>query len=190
MQKIAPFILLFILTVFSCRKPPEYSNIPEIKFKQIQRFKVDQNIDSIMIEISFKDGNGDLGITEAQSEHSKYNKFRDTISDINIETGDTTDIYVYRNFKLKAFKKNQATGEFDPIVFNSPIDGRFDPLFNGGAPSPIDGTLRHGFIQSTFSGNNQILKPFDEVRYEVYIYDRENNKSNTIVTDPIILFQN
>jgi len=66
-------IILSILVFNSCRKATEFSIIPQIGFESIARYRVKEvqeiagklNIsydDSIPISISFKDGDGDLGL--------------------------------------------------------------------------------------------------------------------------------
>lgn len=50
----------------SCFTPPEYSNIPQISFNKIQ-FKVTPDIldvDTLILFIDFKDGDGDLGLAD------------------------------------------------------------------------------------------------------------------------------
>lgn len=183
---------LFVLVLFSCKKPPEYSDAPEIEFVSVSNNGISEYQDSITIVFNFKDGDGDLGITEAQSRSSKYDAYRDTILDVIIENNqrDTVETYVYRNFHISLLKKN-VFGEYEEVELPSTLNARFGPLFDQDYESPIDGELRHSFTQSSYfnpqtGGRN--LEKLDEVKYEVFVYDRENNKSNVIQTDPIILF--
>ncbi len=185
-------IFLFLLILFSCKKPPDYSDAPEIEFSSISNNGQFEYQDSITIVFKFKDGDGDLGITEAQSESSKYDAYRDTIIDVQIDgdTRDTVEAYVYRNFNIKLLRKN-VFGEFEEVDLPAPLSARFGPLFDQDYKSPIDGELRHTFIQSSYfdpQTGQRNLQKLDEVKYEVFVYDRENNKSNVIQTDPILLF--
>jgi hypothetical protein len=57
-------IILSVLIFNSCRKAPEFSVIPQISFESIQKYRTTglSPVDSILITISFKDGDGDLGL--------------------------------------------------------------------------------------------------------------------------------
>lgn len=56
-------VLIVALTALSCFDPPEYPVEPQIDFKAV-RFKdmADPNFDTLVIEVSFKDGDGNLGL--------------------------------------------------------------------------------------------------------------------------------
>ena len=185
-------IFLFLIILFSCKKPPDYPDAPEIGFVSISNGGISEYSDSITIVFNFKDGDGDLGITEAQSESSKYDAYRDTIIDVSFDgdSRDTVETYVYRNFNITLLKKN-VFGEFEEVALPSTLNARFGPLFDQDYKSPIDGELTHTFIQSSYFDNltgQRNLQKLDEVKYEIFVYDRENNKSNVIETDPILLF--
>ena len=61
-------LLIFISSLFSCEKPPEYDVIPELNFENITLFNNEIGIqDSVVIELSFKDGDADLGLEDADS---------------------------------------------------------------------------------------------------------------------------
>lgn len=59
-------LLLFAVSVLftACFNPPEFSTIPEIDFSCIyfRQGTVDEPTDSLLVTISFKDGDGDLGL--------------------------------------------------------------------------------------------------------------------------------
>ena len=62
-------ILLFNLIAFAiggCFEQPEYSDIPQIEFENMVYKRVD-GIDSLTFFISFKDGNGDLGLETSET---------------------------------------------------------------------------------------------------------------------------
>jgi hypothetical protein len=55
--------LLVIAAIFgSCFDPPEFPNVPEIAFEGIE-FYDGASTDSLVLSISFKDGDGDLGLS-------------------------------------------------------------------------------------------------------------------------------
>ncbi|MDB4835442.1 hypothetical protein OAH12_02525 [Cyclobacteriaceae bacterium] len=73
MKKIYKILFLLILIAFSCRKPPDYSEVPEIAFNSIQNFQVAEGfnfVDSFNIKIDFRDGNGNLGLDASDLENS------------------------------------------------------------------------------------------------------------------------
>jgi len=56
---------LFLIIVFSCTNPPDYAIEPEIEFVSLSRTFMQQgsnpNVDSVLLTISFTDGDGDIG---------------------------------------------------------------------------------------------------------------------------------
>ncbi len=63
MKKFSIFLfpVFFYLLLGSCLRPPEFSETPVIEFVSINSTLIQQEIDSIKMVISFKDGDGDLG---------------------------------------------------------------------------------------------------------------------------------
>lgn len=57
------FLYIGIISLFaaSCSTDPVFSIVPEIEFVDIQPREAVENVDSILITISFTDGDGDLG---------------------------------------------------------------------------------------------------------------------------------
>src|SRR5690606_28240519 len=58
------FPILIVATIFSCVKPPDYPIEPVIEFERMSRntmFQGNTNTDSVVVTISFTDGDGDLG---------------------------------------------------------------------------------------------------------------------------------
>src|SRR5688572_9599859 len=64
------------LAVSSCFDPPEFPIIPEIAYENI-RFvdRPDPSTDSLVLELSFKDGDGDLGLDPTESVFKHNNKW-------------------------------------------------------------------------------------------------------------------
>lgn len=163
--------VFFPLTILSCRKPPDYSETPEITFKSISKQLIYDTdnlayVDSVSITISFKDGDGDLGLSTDDIEGS--------------------DIYVDEfifNYFIDIYKKENDTWVFVDIesIGGAPFHSRFERLLPEGA-SPIDGDLNYGLTLNTSS----LLKPSDSIRFEIDIVDRELNRSNKVTTDAIL----
>ncbi|HEY8936504.1 MAG TPA: hypothetical protein VIM65_14855 [Cyclobacteriaceae bacterium] len=69
-MKIAKSILIFlsITALFgACFNPPDISDKPEIGFDEISLYLKDSQPDSLVVTITFKDGNGDLGLDAGDS---------------------------------------------------------------------------------------------------------------------------
>ncbi len=67
-MKAKSFLIFLVCVVaastfyFSCLKPPQFSETPEINFVSINSTNVMEQTDSIKMVIGFKDGDGDLGV--------------------------------------------------------------------------------------------------------------------------------
>ena len=74
MKKSALFtVTVFIsLFIFSCLKPPQFPETPEILFVSVNSTQVHQETDSILMIISFKDGDGDIGSTDQDTATNCY----------------------------------------------------------------------------------------------------------------------
>lgn len=72
MKRFKGFALLLIVAAMgSCFDPPEFPNVPEIEFESIE-FKEGPSTDSLILTISFRDGDGDLGIDPADLKYLSY----------------------------------------------------------------------------------------------------------------------
>lgn len=75
MKYIYLFVLFFILVVYACKKEedvtpesdPPMSIIPSIELKSVTPTSVKQFKDSIVFNIFYKDGDGDLGFSDTDS---------------------------------------------------------------------------------------------------------------------------
>jgi len=96
MQAIRGLGLFMIISIAlgACFTPPEYPNEPQIEFESIQYKEVgtgmDSNPDSLILTLSFKDGDGDLGLSadelDCASDDVCYNNKRYTL--FRAENGD------------------------------------------------------------------------------------------------------
>ncbi len=157
-------VVLLIGLNLGCKKLPEYAIEPEISFNRIEVFRdyYSPNAltigDSVIVTVNFKDGDGDLGIP--------YD---------DITTSDD-------NYFLEMEK--MVNGTFEELDFGPgfTFNGKFPQLAPSNVISPIDGELDYSIFlyHSAFSIN-------DTLRFTIYIVDRDNNKSNTVVTDDFIV---
>jgi hypothetical protein len=87
-MKLFKGLLFFVLIVClgSCFNPPEFPIVPEIEFSKIEF--VDSDVDSLILTLKFRDGDGDLGLDN------------------------TTETYLSDPFNITYFF--QETGQTDP----------------------------------------------------------------------------
>ena len=174
--------LLALALLSSCTEEPIWSTTPTITFDNIQNITKISNdgfggqtkIDSVIMQIRFQDGDGDLGLTEAElkANPAKYKDFR------NFEVG-------------VLLKKN---GQFVPITFSPALGGLMNFKFKQDQKSgPIEGTVAYStqFVYAFYKGYSPLFTPKnDTLKFKIFIRDNALNQSNTIETDPIVIFQN
>jgi hypothetical protein len=156
-------VLALVGTVlYSCIKPEQVSPIPNIKFKSFIKF----GLDSADFTISFKDGDGDIGL-DPQDTFPPYN------------TG--TETY-YNLFMKYYFKKTDGSfvayynpNTNDTLVFKYRIPD-ITPI---GQNKTLDGDIKVKLSAPYFVPGHTVFK------FDVYIYDRALNKSNVITTPEI-----
>jgi len=158
MKKITCFIILFCVFLGACKKPVQYSEIPEIKFIS---FEILSQTDGLLTYY-FQDGDGDLGLDGTDL----YPPF------------DNTSVYYY-NFFCDYFEKQN--GVFVKID-STEVDGVLEP-FNLNARFPRLSVLKNESISGEIYHK---LKPYrddapnasDTVKLVFYIVDRALNHSN------------
>lgn len=153
----------FVVVFAGCKKADEFPIEPVITFKSLTTVKNAQGYDDhAVLEISFTDGDGDVGLDE-----SEYN--------IPPYTGEYKD-----NVHILCYQDSLGTGAWTRL-------SQFDDLGYTALLTP-DGNIKsiHGDIKK-----DPIFLPHPRqnchLRYEVYIYDRALHKSNVITTSEIII---
>lgn len=168
-------LLLTGLTVSSCLEPPEYPDAPTISFKEITSQRISDatgTYDRVVITVSFRDGDGDLGLNESdKTPDSPWARIKDG------QLNPFSD-----NYHLTAFVRN-AQNEFVPPVPSFNTSNTYPPLATDGREAPLRGDLK--FTYDFYVGG--VFRVGQTVRFEVYIFDRALNQSNTITTDPITI---
>ncbi|MDO7876332.1 hypothetical protein Q5H93_16425 [Hymenobacter sp. ASUV-10] len=159
-----------------CLTAPEISTTPEISLKEIRLIHVDNpgqviDVDTLVVVVNFKDGDGDLGLTGQDLTVAPYDD----------------DAYKY-NYFIQAYIKNELTDVFEP--YTPPAGGTYNGLFNflplvedRDKKAAKKGEL--GFKQD-FTLENE-FKPGTEVRFVISIMDRALHRSNEITTPSVIL---
>jgi hypothetical protein len=183
--------ILAILLFNSCLTKPDFPFEPSISFASISKKSIldgnNQLIeDSIFLSINFRDGNGDIGLSPA-----------DTLGRFAFRNPDKTLNPFYYNFYCDMYRRNKFTGEYERVkfpTFRDPIlgidiegniHGRVPPLLENARQGPIEGVLRYnigGLFYDVIGINKR-----DSIRFEVFIYDRALNKSNVITTPAVLV---
>lgn len=183
--------ILAIFTFNACLTKPDFPFEPSISFASISKKSIldgnNQLIeDSIFLDINFRDGNGDIGLSA-----------EDTIGKFAFRNPDKTLNPFYFNFYCDIYRRNKFTGEYERVRFptnrdpilgidvESNIHGRVPPLLDNNRQGPIEGVLRYnigGLFYDVLGINKR-----DSIRFEVFIYDRALNKSNVITTPAILV---
>jgi hypothetical protein len=156
------FIFLVIISFFgaSCIKRKEFPNEPIIKYLDFIQTK-----DTAYLRFSFTDGNGDLGLDQA-----------DTLSPFEIKGSN------YYNVYIKYFER--VNGAFKEISLSAPYNYRFKRISSPGRSKALEGEMKIKIPAPYYS---PLLEPGDTVKYEFYIKDRTLNSSNTESTGPVII---
>lgn len=177
------FLLLFgiSLTLSACFSPPDFANAPAIDFKSIEGVRTTDPLgnaqDSITVTITFKDGDGDLGIAS----NDTFPPYQALTTN---DAGDIISNYFHHNYHLKV--KRFKNGQTEDVAFldGGGIKGRFGPMV--GESGPIEGELNFGRYFLVGNGN-RTFNNFDTIFFEINIVDRALNISNTIESEAIVL---
>ena len=162
--RFLPIILFLALSFNGCKKPDEFPLVPFIEFKSIYSEKDAQGFDqNVYVTISFTDGDGDIGY------HSRESGLNDAIFD------DPSSQY-YNNFIVKTFILQNGIWN----TIDTPVSARIPYLTPEGPNKALRGEISREFALP-------IALVQDTLRYDIFIYDRSLNQSNTITTSPIIL---
>jgi hypothetical protein len=114
---------LIALAGGSCFEQPEFSNIPAIEFESLT-YKRINNVDSLILRISFTDGDGDLGLSEDEQDNTCQ-----IINRVRIGSTDEFENQICLNNKLYALQldsenrhklidKNQSCN-YNSLCYNS-----------------------------------------------------------------------
>jgi hypothetical protein len=158
--------------------------VPEIDFKDVQVVRVPASngnlaIDTLKFAINFRDGDGDLGLSDQDI----------TVAPWNATTGGPNNRGYSYNYFIKPFKKND-TGQFVEFLIPGGIgageyDGRYLRLDGADAkPAPLKGELRY---KLPLSLDGDVFRAGQVFRFEISIMDRALHQSNTITTSEVTL---
>jgi hypothetical protein len=171
---------LSAVAVSSCISPPDFPSTPSIEFKELKVTRiVDPNpnitpIDNVVVTVSFKDGEGDLGLNESDKVDGGPYSYKLADGSLNRN---------YYNYFITIYRQN-SQGGFDPVPLvdpRFPYDSTFPPLDpQGGKAAPLKGDLN--FTTKIKIDTNTPIKSGETIRFEVSIMDRALHESNKVVT--------
>lgn len=165
----------------SCISPPDYPDTPSIEFKEMKVQRVDSTtgvFDRVIITVSFKDGDGDLGLSPTDT-LAPYNEFTDRATR-------TRNLDHFNYFIQPQIKQGNRFVDFvnPPPGFRGEYNSRFPRLEpNADKEAPLRGDLN--FKQTFYLGAE--FQPGDEVRFVISIKDRALNQSNTVTTSSFVV---
>ena len=161
-------ILLIAFGFTSCVKPEQLSEIPKIELLSFELLDTIDALDNVgkygILEFSFVDGDGDLGLEQIDTSASyalgeKY----------------------YNNLFVNILEMQEGTFVKIP---NDSIDLFYRFIYFGNEEAQnktLKGRMKI-FLSPIYSGYN-----FDTIQYQLYIADRAMHESNVIVTDTVII---
>lgn len=160
-------IVLLCGIILACNQKPSFPLEPAITYGKITNLPISISNDkkppfkdSVTITINYRDGDGDLGISneeiKKQSEEGKFNYI------------------VKRQLRVKG-----KYYDFDPTPRHS---GNFITLKSAGKPGPIEGFINYAIDFFPLNGTKK-----DTIKFQITIVDRMGHSSNTVTTDSILV---
>lgn len=170
-MRLTIIILLVLLISISCKKYEEYPPEPVLEFTDFLILRDTAGIDQRgILKMTYTDGDGNIGLNDSDTiAPYDYNLF---IKYFELQRGVFKEIFLITPNYI-----NDSTVIYDTATFN----GRIPILTPAGKNKAI-----RGEIEDTLFINNP-LSIYDTIKFEVYIVDRDLNKSNTISTPPIVV---
>ncbi len=163
-------ILFSVLLWFAgCQTVPEYPVVPSISFNSVY-FKELPGSDIIYLTINYKDGDGDLGLSNDDLNTPPF--FGDSVIVNGKKIRNANRFNIFPVF----YRKNG--NRYDSVLAND-FDGYFPRLQEGDIKGPIEGSILYQISSFNFFGEDSSI-----VKIKVHIQDRALHKSNTIETPP------
>lgn len=163
--------LALALGLSACFTEPNFSNTPSISFGQIYKITKPASADrrtakrdSVVINISIEDGDGDLG------EDVQLDSVRIRRTVFGKET--------WGNYQLKTFQL--VNGKYEELILTDYQKLFFPRLYRKDKRGPVEVAFD---FSTTFPYSNTVK--LKTVKFQVKIRDRALNESNVIETDTI-----
>ena len=158
MKRLSIFTIIAVFTCLGCNRIT-FSETPYIEFQSLE--KIDNGFgydDKAVLSFYFEDGDGDIGLE---------GNIQDSLA--------TEDDY---NFFVQYYEKQN--GDFVLVIPKITMNSRIPPLSKN-VPETIS-----GIISNEIFINNMESK-YDTVRFDFFITDRKNNRSNLASTGEVII---
>lgn len=160
------FSLTLVLGLLSsCFKKEEYPIEPLITYDSFMVVN-----DSAQITFNFTDGDGDLGLNDA-----------DTLSPYNIDSEFHYNLYIHYYEKYDQIGWSEGLDlDGNPIIFKY----RIEPIDTKGKTKGIKGKMDVDLGNLYF---NPLSDQSDTIKYSIQLIDRALHKSNIIESDEIVI---
>ncbi len=150
--------MMSIGAITGCFKAPSYPIEPHIEFARYEFAGTNYKLgDTGFLVLRFTDGDGDLG---------------------KLNNADSSSQYVYKNLKNDTFFSKFS------LAYNIPI------IPNKGTSISIDGEIKLKLASLMIDNEFYFIQrgiSKDTFSYSIYVTDRAQHKSNTIITPPIVV---
>lgn len=168
--RISFFSLILVITM-SCKKYEQFPPEPVLEFTDFILLRDTAGIDQRgILKFNYTDGDGNIGLYDYDTlPPYDYNLF---IKYFEQQKGVFKEIFLITPNYI-----NDTTIEYDTATFNSRI-----PILT---PAGKNKAIR-GEVEDTLFVNNPLSK-YDTIKFEIYVVDRDLNKSNVISTPPIVV---
>jgi len=188
--------ILTMSFLFGCFQEPEFALEPEIVFERIlidTQTPEDEQIprDVVTLIISFKDGDGNLGL-DINGEDKDNDDFilgyqQDSLGNFELQNGERIPIY-RDNYLLNVYKKIDDSFELIEFPDGQDFSGSFPILNTSDREKALEGEI--DFTFDIFFTLLPVLERGDEVKFEIQIEDRALNLSNIVETTSILIGEN
>jgi len=156
---------LILVLLGSCLKEKEFPPEPFIEFKSFTKVFIppDTIPAELILSIRFTDGDGDIGLSEADSLPPYVDPYNN-------------------NFFIDLVKLVNGQPEITEISYNS----RIPLLDENPGKKPMEGVLKFTFDQNEYQNMRKFLLN-DTIAFDVSIVDRALNHSNVIRTPYLVI---
>jgi hypothetical protein len=194
-------IFMCFVGLFGCLTKPDFPFAPIIEYANLIK-KPDVQVstgatlsDSVFISVTFRDGNGDIGLDSDNPQDivAPYQPLKEPITPDSLSNPNYFNFHCYvlakRNGKyervIKVLNRNGRT-----IRDTFWLCGRVPRLLTNNKLNPLDGTiLFRTSIPYIIDDAGINFNINDSVKFEVFVKDRALNNSNTIITPAILIRQ-
>ena len=192
------WVVSFCLTIFlfgGCTQPPDFPDTPKIKFLSLE--ETDEDLLTLKFEFEDGDANPGLATTQTSAPFHEYNYITingDTLPPSRVDDFviDSVKNIYFSNTILYTYLL--VEGEFQKAFYGIDLingdtierpDVRFPPVTQKVNGQPVSGTIEVDINTRFFSA---LWLETDTLRFEFYVFDRDLQRSNTIVTTPFTVF--